>query len=61
MRGGIVATVCALGVLTLAGGSPGKPLDKELRQGGWYSEYGPAREAARRAGKPLFVVFRCEP
>jgi hypothetical protein len=27
----------------------------------WQSEYAAAREAARRDGKPLFVVFRCVP
>jgi hypothetical protein len=28
---------------------------------GWYSDYAAARAEARRTGKPLFVVFRCEP
>ena len=26
----------------------------------WLTDYSAARAAARQAGKPLFVVFRCE-
>jgi hypothetical protein len=28
---------------------------------GWYSDYPTARAVAQKAGKPLFVVFRCQP
>jgi hypothetical protein len=28
---------------------------------GWHTEYAAARAEAKRTGKPLFVVFRCEP
>lgn len=28
---------------------------------GWQSSWDTARAEARRSGKPLFVVFRCEP
>ena len=28
---------------------------------GWYTDYGKARAEARRTGKPIFLVFRCEP
>ncbi|MCI0683597.1 MAG: thioredoxin family protein [Gemmataceae bacterium] len=28
---------------------------------GWQSSWETARAEARRSGKPLFVVFRCEP
>lgn len=28
---------------------------------GWYSDYEAARAEARRSGKPIFLVFRCEP
>ena len=27
---------------------------------GWYSDYAAARAEARRTGKPIFLVFRCE-
>lgn len=28
---------------------------------GWYTDYDAARTEARRTGKPIFLVFRCEP
>lgn len=28
---------------------------------GWYSDYSAAKAEARRTGKPIFLVFRCEP
>jgi hypothetical protein len=36
---------------------------EELKPGkfGWHSDYALAKAEARRSGKPLMVVFRCEP
>jgi opacity protein-like surface antigen len=28
---------------------------------GWYSDYKAALAEAKRTGKPIFLVFRCEP
>ena len=28
---------------------------------GWHTDYATAKAEAKRTGKPLFVVFRCEP
>lgn len=28
---------------------------------GWHTDYAAARAEARRTGKPIFLVFRCEP
>lgn len=28
---------------------------------GWHTDYDAARAEARRTGKPIFLVFRCEP
>ena len=28
---------------------------------GWHTNYDDARAEARRTGKPIFLVFRCEP
>ncbi len=28
---------------------------------GWLNDYAEARAEARRTGKPIFLVFRCEP
>ena len=35
------------------GGPPSPP--------GWFTDYAKAKAAARQSGKPLFVVFRCQP
>jgi hypothetical protein len=37
------------------------PLKQALQSKGWYSSYEAARAEAKRTGKPLMVVFRCEP
>ena len=34
---------------------------KAPQAAGWHTDYAAARAEARRSGKPLFVVFRCEP
>ena len=28
---------------------------------GWHTDYATAKAEAKKAGKPLFVTFRCEP
>ena len=28
---------------------------------GWYADYAAARAEAKRTGRPMFLVFRCEP
>jgi hypothetical protein len=28
---------------------------------GWYADYAAATAEAKRTGKPIFLVFRCEP
>lgn len=33
----------------------------ELKKLGWRDDYASARAEARRTGKPLMLVFRCEP
>jgi hypothetical protein len=33
----------------------------ELKKFGWHTDYAAARAEAKRSGKPLMVVFRCEP
>ena len=35
------------------------PVHAQSQVQGWHTDLNPAREAARRTGKPLFVVFRC--
>lgn len=31
------------------------------KQFGWHTEYAPALAEAKKTGKPIFLVFRCEP
>ena len=35
------------------------PVYAQSQVQGWHNDLNSAREAARRTGKPLFVVFRC--
>ena len=53
----------ALGVILLAfaGRVGGQPPGQPAKAAGWWTDYQAARAAARQSGKPLFVVFRCQP
>ncbi len=33
----------------------------ELKKSGWHTDYATAKAEAKRSGKPIMVVFRCEP
>jgi hypothetical protein len=33
----------------------------EAKKHGWHTDYAAARAEAKRTGKPIFLVFRCEP
>ena len=48
----------ALAILPAACAAPPK-LDPARY--GWYADYAAATAEARRTGKPIFLVFRCEP
>jgi hypothetical protein len=48
-----------LGLLVLVPGSA-EPQGKKVR-GNWHSDYVAAKALAKKTGKPLMVVFRCEP
>jgi opacity protein-like surface antigen len=52
----------AASLLLLAAGSPAFAQNKpNAAQFGWLTDYAAARAEAKRTGKPLFLVFRCEP
>jgi hypothetical protein len=54
-------TAC-IAILSLAGGAWAQsPASKIAPQKGWLADYGAARNLAAKTGKPLFVVFRCDP
>ena len=33
----------------------------DARRYGWYADYAAGKEEAKRTGKPMMVVLRCEP
>ncbi len=37
------------------------PATAQVKRPLWHTDYARARAEARRTGKPLFVVFRCQP
>jgi hypothetical protein len=53
----------ALGGLLLAadGASAQSPKGQNAPRYGWHNSWESARAEAKKTGKPIFVVFRCEP
>jgi hypothetical protein len=56
-----VSSALGLVLLAMAGRGDGQLLVQAARSAGWFTDYQAARAAARSSGKPLFVVFRCQP
>jgi hypothetical protein len=51
-----------LGLALLSGeGLAAEPVAQLAQKHGWLTDYQAARAVARRDGKPLMVVFRCQP
>jgi hypothetical protein len=50
-------------VVLLAAGSAGAqpPRKADPAKFGWHTDYAAAKAEAKRTGKPIFLVFRCEP
>lgn len=55
------AVALLLGLVLPAAAAAQGQVSKLAKSKGWYTSYPAAREAARQSGKPLLVVFRCEP
>lgn len=53
--------LAGLAVLALPGIADAQPRKLEPAKYGWLSDYSAAKAEARRTGKPIFLVFRCEP
>jgi hypothetical protein len=53
--------LAGLAILALPGIAEAQPRKLEPARYGWLSDYSAARAEARRTGKPIFLVFRCEP
>jgi hypothetical protein len=54
----VLAGLAVLCLPAFAGARPPKPDPAEF---GWRTDYAAARAEAKRTGKPIFLVFRCEP
>jgi len=44
-----------------AGSADAEPVAQAAQKAGWLTDYQAAKKLARETGKPLFVVFRCQP
>lgn len=53
--------LAGLAVLLAAASAPAQPTGRVAPTFGWHSDYDAARAEARKTGKPIFLVFRCEP
>jgi hypothetical protein len=53
--------LAAFAVLLLAGVADAHPPKLDAAKFGWHSDYATAKAEAKRTGKPIFLVFRCEP
>ena len=47
-------------LLTVAGSASAGPKLDAARYG-WYADYAAGKAEAKRTGKPIMLVFRCEP
>jgi hypothetical protein len=61
MRRHLVAAAVVLGIAALPEGMAKPPAKDLVKSKGWHTSYESARAEAKRIGKPLMVVFRCEP
>jgi hypothetical protein len=61
MRWWLMESLLGLALLSCGGQVRGQHPEPAAKQAGWLTDYQAARAAARSSGKPLFVVFRCQP
>lgn len=53
----LIAIVAA----TLAATTAQAQTSQLARKNGWFDDYPRAKAEAKRTGKPMFLVFRCDP
>ena len=61
MRKWLTGSVLGLTVLMFGGRADAEPVAQAAQKAGWLTDYQAAKKIARESGKPLFVVFRCQP
>ena len=47
-------------LFTVTGSASARP-ELDASRYGWYADYAAGQAEARRTGKPIMLVFRCEP
>lgn len=58
----VFSLLAGVGLLALAGAAEGQGRKRgPAKAAPWHTSYESGREEARRTGRPLLVVFRCEP
>ena len=53
--------LAGLALLLLPGVADAQPRKLDPTKYGWHTDYAAAKAEAKRTGKPIFLVFRCEP
>jgi hypothetical protein len=53
--------LAASAVLLLAQSADAQPRKLDPAKYGWHTDLAAAKAEAKRTGKPIFLVFRCEP
>ncbi|MCI0702612.1 MAG: thioredoxin family protein [Planctomycetia bacterium] len=53
--------LAGLALLILPGIADAQPRKTDPAKYGWHTDYSAARAEAKRTGKPMMLVFRCEP
>ena len=63
MKGWMIGGMIGLGVIVWAGWAASSAIGQKVpaAQFGWLADFQAARNLAKKTGKPLMVVFRCEP
>jgi hypothetical protein len=61
MKRWLTGSAFGLTLLVFGSEATGQRPEETAKQAGWFTDYQAARAAARASGKPLFVVFRCQP
>jgi hypothetical protein len=54
-------TFAGLALVLLPASAAAAPPKVDPAKYGWHADFTPATAEAKRTGKPIFLVFRCEP
>lgn len=54
-------SLAGLALLLLPGTIDARPPKPDPAKFGWHTDYAAAKAEAKRTGKPIFLVFRCDP